>query len=61
VLSNNDGYVIARSTEAKQSGITMGPPLFQVQDLVDQHNVKVYPSNYALYGDISNRLMELLH
>ncbi len=61
VLSNNDGNVIARTNEAKALGITMGAPLFQVQDLIDRHNVKVYSSNYALYGDISNRLMELLH
>ncbi len=61
VLSNNDGNVIARTNEAKALGITMGAPLFQVRDLIDRHNVKVYSSNYALYGDISNRLMELLH
>ncbi len=61
VLSNNDGCVIARTNEAKALGITMGAPLFQVQDVIDQHNVRVYSSNYALYGDISNRLMELLH
>lgn len=61
VLSNNDGNVIARTNEAKALGITMGAPLFQVQDLIDRHNVQVYSSNYALYGDISHRLMELLH
>lgn len=60
VLSNNDGCVIARSTEAKALGITMGAPFFKVQDLIDRHKVKVYSSNYALYGDISGRLMELL-
>ncbi len=59
VLSNNDGNVIARTNEAKALGIMMGAPLFQVQDLIDQHNVQVYSPNYALYGDISNRLMEL--
>lgn len=61
VLSNNDGCVIARTNEAKALGITMGAPLFQVQDLIDEHDIKVYSSNYALYGDISNRLMELLY
>jgi len=61
VLSNNDGCVIARTNEAKALGITMGAPLFQVQDVIDRHNVSVFSSNYALYGDISNRLMELLH
>ncbi len=61
VLSNNDGCVIARTDEAKRLGITMGAPVFQVQDVIDQHNVNVFSSNYALYGDVSGRLMELLH
>jgi DNA polymerase V len=61
VLSNNDGCVIARTNEAKALGITMGAPVFQVQDLIDQHNVSVFSSNYALYGDVSGRLMELLY
>lgn len=60
VLSNNDGCVIARSNEAKRIGLKMGTPLFKVQDLVEAHNVAVYSSNYALYGDMSNRVMEAL-
>ena len=60
VLSNNDGCVIARSNEAKALGLKMGAPLFKVQSLVDDHNVAVYSSNYALYGDMSHRVMEAL-
>ncbi|MDQ3743239.1 MAG: Y-family DNA polymerase [Acidobacteriota bacterium] len=58
VLSNNDGCVISRSREAKALGITMGAPLFKVRDLVEAHNVAVFSSNYALYGDLSLRLAE---
>jgi DNA polymerase V len=60
VLSNNDGCVIARSNEAKTLGLKMGAPLFKVQDLVDDHDVAVYSSNYALYADMSHRVMEAL-
>jgi DNA polymerase V len=60
VLSNNDGCVIACSNEAKALGLKMGTPLFKVQDLVEDHNVAVYSSNYALYGDMSHRVMEAL-
>jgi DNA polymerase V len=60
VLSNNDGCVIARSNEAKALGLKMGTPLFKVQDLVDKYNVAVFSSNYALYGDMSHRVMEAL-
>lgn len=60
VLSNNDGCVISRSNEAKQIGITMGTPLFQIEDLIERHNIAVLSSNYALYGDMSNRIMEAL-
>ena len=48
VLSNNDGCVIARSNEAKALGLKMGTPLFKAQHLVEEHNVAVYSSNYAL-------------
>jgi DNA polymerase V len=57
VLSNNDGCIVARSNEAKALGINMGEPEFKVRDLLKQHNVAVFSSNYALYGDISNRVM----
>jgi DNA polymerase V len=60
VLSNNDGCVIARSNEAKALGITMGAPYFQNKTLMQQHNVHVFSSNYALYGDLSHRVMDLL-
>lgn len=60
VLSNNDGCVIARSNEAKALGIPMGEPIFKIQHLVNLHNVKVFSSNYALYGDMSQRVMETI-
>ena len=60
VLSNNDGCVIARSNEAKALGIAMGAPYFQNKALLRQHNVHVFSSNYALYGDLSHRVMDLL-
>jgi DNA polymerase V len=60
VLSNNDGCVIARSQEAKTIGIGMGAPLFKIRDLVEEHGVAVCSSNYALYGDISERVMTML-
>jgi DNA polymerase V len=61
VLSNNDGCVIARSEEAKQIGVTMGAPLFKVEALLDEHDAEIFSSNYALYGDMSGRVMNLLH
>ena len=60
VLSNNDGCVIARSNEAKALGIGMGAPYFQHKALLKQHEVEVFSSNYALYGDLSLRVMDLL-
>ena len=60
VLSNNDGCVIARSNEAKALGIPMGAPVFKMQDVIKAHGVHVYSSNYALYGDMSQRVMEAL-
>ncbi|MBP9794006.1 MAG: Y-family DNA polymerase [Flavobacterium sp.] len=60
VLSNNDGCVISRSEEAKALKIPMGAPEFQFRDLFKKHNVKVFSSNYALYGDLSQRVMEVL-
>ena len=59
VLSNNDGCVVARSAEAKRLGIAMGVPLFQVRSIVERHDVAVLSSNYALYGDLSERVMSL--
>jgi len=60
VLSNNDGCVISRSTEAKRLGIKMGEPYFKVKELVRKSNVHIFSSNYALYGDISRRVMKTL-
>lgn len=60
VLSNNDGCVIARSAEAKQLGVPMGMPFFQVAKLLKQHNGVALSSNYALYGDMSRRVMTIL-
>ncbi len=60
VLSNNDGCVVARSQEAKDVGIEMGQPLFECQNLVEKHHVRVFSSNYVLYGDMSARIMNIL-
>lgn len=60
VLSSNDGCIVARSNEAKALGIKMGVPLFQVQRIIDAHNVQVFSSNYALYADMSSRVMSIL-
>lgn len=60
VLSNNDGCVISRSDEAKKLGIPMGAPLYQYQKFIEEHQIHVFSSNYALYGDMSNRVMTLL-
>jgi DNA polymerase V len=60
VLSNNDGCVIARSNEAKSIGIEMGTPEFMLRDLVQKHDITIFSSNYSLYGDISERVMETL-
>ena len=60
VLSNNDGCAVARSQEAKDLGIKMGVPLFQFKDLVEQHNITVLSSNYALYAEMSRRFIKVL-
>lgn len=60
VLSNNDGCIIARSKEAKAIGLPMGAPLFKYRDLIDRHRVHLFSSNFALYGDISRRVMHIL-
>ena len=60
VLSNNDGCIVARSKEAKALGIKMGVPLFQIQDEIKQHGIVCFSSNYALYADLSNRVMTIL-
>lgn len=60
VLSNNDGCVIARSAEAKALQIPMGAPYFKLKDEFRRHKVQVFSSNYALYADMSNRVMSTL-
>ncbi|MGP0152167.1 translesion error-prone DNA polymerase V subunit UmuC [Pantoea ananatis] len=60
VLSNNDGCVIARSAEAKALQIPMGAPYFKLKNDFKRHNVQVFSSNYALYADMSNRVMTTL-
>lgn len=60
VLSNNDGCVIARTDEAKALGIAMGVPVFKIKDLIKKHKVKVFSSNFTLYGDLSARVMQTL-
>ncbi|MCI9846200.1 Y-family DNA polymerase [Flavobacterium pectinovorum] len=60
ILSNNDGCVISRSNEAKAVGVPMGAPAFKIRELVREKNVKLFSSNYPLYGDLSNRVMAIL-
>jgi len=60
ILSNNDGCVIARSNEVKALGIEMGQPYFQIKHMIKQHDIAVFSSNYTLYGDLSQRVMETL-
>jgi DNA polymerase V len=60
ILSNNDGCIISRSEEVKALQIPMGGPEFKVRPLLEQYNVKVFSSNYALYGDLSSRVMNIL-
>lgn len=61
VLSNNDGCVVARSYEAKALGIPMGEPVFKLTRLIEEHGIAVFSSNYALYGDMSRRVMTILN
>lgn len=60
ILSNNDGCVIARSNEAKAMGIPMGAPAFKFEKLFKENNVHVFSTNFPLYGDMSNRVMNIL-
>jgi len=59
-VSNNDGCVISRSNEAKAIGIPMAAAAFKYKPIFEQHQITVFSSNYALYGDMSNRVMNLL-
>lgn len=60
VLSNNDGCIVARSQEVKDLGIKMAVPVYQVEKLIRQHRIRLFSSNYALYADISSRVMSCL-
>lgn len=60
VLSNNDGCVIARSNEAKELGVKMAQPFFEIKSLVHRHQIQVFSSNYTLYGDLSQRVMSVI-
>ncbi|RYH94104.1 translesion error-prone DNA polymerase V subunit UmuC [Citrobacter werkmanii] len=60
VLSNNDGCVIARNTEAKRAGVKMGEPYFKQKDLFRRYGVVCFSSNYELYADMSCRVMSTL-
>ncbi len=60
VLSNNDGCIVARSKEAKALGLKMGEPYFKVKNFLEQQNVAVFSSNYALYAEISRRIISVL-
>lgn len=60
VLSNNDGCIVARSAEAKALGIAMGVPWFKIAEQAQQHGIVALSSNYALYADMSNRVVQVL-
>ena len=60
VLSNNDGCVVARSNEVKALGVKMGAPWFQLRELAEKHGIRAFSSNYSLYADMSNRMMNVL-
>ena len=60
VLSNNDGCIISRSSEAKALGIKMGDPYFRAKEIIIKNGIHVFSSNYSLYGDISRRVMRIL-
>ncbi|MEN6474348.1 MAG: Y-family DNA polymerase [Syntrophaceae bacterium] len=60
VLSNNDGCIVARSDEVKTLGIKMGEAFFKCRHILEKHRARVFSSNYALYADMSRRVMETL-
>lgn len=60
ILSNNDGCIISRSEEAKAAGVKMGIPEFKIRELVKEKDIKIFSSNYPLYGDLSERVMKIL-
>jgi DNA polymerase V len=60
VLSNNDGCVIARSNEVKKLGIPMAAPIHEWQAYVEEYHIQLFSANFALYGNLSSRVMETL-
>lgn len=60
VMSNNDGCVVARTNEVKALGIPMGVPIFKVRDIVRDHHITLFSANFELYGDISQRIIQIL-
>lgn len=60
VLSNNDGCVVSRSNEAKQLGIRMGIPVFKCKEIFEKHSVAMFSGNFPLYGDFSDRVMQVV-
>jgi DNA polymerase V len=60
VLSNNDGCAVARSNEVKALGVKMGTPWFKMKDLAREQGILAFSSNYTLYGDMSNRVVQIL-
>ena len=61
VLSGNDGCVVARSNEVKRLGIKMGVPFYQIKPLIEKYGIVHFSSNFALYGDLSSRIMRILN
>ncbi len=61
VLSNNDGSIVARSNEVKRLNVGMGQPFFEIEDLWKEHGIRVFSSNYVLYGNMSARVMSILN
>ena len=60
ILSNNDGCAVALSNEAKALGFHVGSPVFKQKELIEKNNIKVFSSNYSLYGDMSHRVMDVI-
>ena len=60
VLSNNDGCIIARSNESKKLGFKMGEPIFKKRKFIEKNKIKIFSTNFSLYGDMSNRVMSIL-
>ncbi len=60
VLSNNDGCIVARSNEVKALGVPMAVPYFEVKDTLKRHDVTLFSGNFSLYGDFSQRVVQIL-